>query len=160
VHSGLACGAGRDLPSAFAAMRQGRAEKRPAGPRAGATGLQEPSPRSCVPCRPRHNGNQATASASRRGRGGAAGYRLAAGYSRAPSIPTSAGRPCWNKGVRPWGWPRPVRLQCRGLLHGPARVGCIAENATLLLRPLAPHAGGLEDRAEATAPKGGLSNAP
>jgi hypothetical protein len=87
VHSGLACGAARDLPSALPPC--GKAEpKRPAGPRAGATGLQEPSRRSCVPCRPSHNGNQATASASRRGRGRPAdddgvrpGTRMAAGCS-------------------------------------------------------------------------------
>jgi poly(hydroxyalkanoate) depolymerase family esterase len=149
VHSGLACGAASDVPSAFAAMAGGRNRgAAPARRRRSRRGWSRPScstPTATPPC------TRATATRCWRKRRGrprtaACGPRWSAARcpagapTAAPCTPTPpAGRRCSSSG-----WctaaATPGPAAARRLLHRPARARRVAGDAALLPRPPASRA--------------------
>ena len=157
VHSGLAAGAARDMPSAFAAMQGGGATTPPsrsgASPAVGGEGRIVPTivfhgdqDRTVDP----RNGDQVIAqarSASTKG-GLQATATVAAGSGRRRTgLPAHDPRRRGRSGdARALGDPgrRPClgRGQPRRLLHRPARAGCVARDAPLLPGTSASRGGG------------------
>ena len=131
MHSGLACGAARDMPSAFAAMRQGgRTRDRPRGPR---------GDRRIVPTIVFHgdrdttvnprNGDQVIAQSAR---GAAICGQVQHGqvpgghaYTRMVQADASGADDAGAMG-HPWGRPCLVGRQPSRLLHRSARTRCDA----------------------------------
>ena len=139
VHSGLACGAARDLPSALAAMKQGPSGAAPIapGPTVPTIVFHGDQDRTVNPL----NGDRVAAQAL----AATAGLRTeleqgrSAGgldYSRTSLCRPDRPRPA-RALDRPRRRPRLVRRQPRRHLHRPARPGCLARDARASSSPTA-----------------------
>ena len=144
IHSGLACGAASDLPSAFVAMRQGNGSEAIAEGR-----LSRADHR--FPWRSRHHG------ASQQRRPDSRAVRQSDESDSEGASRTSAPRPClyphhpYRRGragdlrtlEHSWCRPRVVGRQSRRLLHRSARAGRDEGNAAFLPRAFARRVVGL-----------------